>query len=151
MGGEPSAHVSSPNTDGMQKQKNPGLSLEPGISFFALFSALNKRINQVAEILRREQLSSSAITIPIHRETMESIKDIMTGNVDDEDKECFITGLDHTLGVPYNENYEETDRKINAAMGRALKKKEWFVKAPTRSPDLHNQDARQLPPVARTS
>lgn len=57
---------------------------------------------------------------PIHRETMEKIKDLMIGDVDEADKNCFIAGLDHTLGVPYNENYEETDQKINATMDEWL-------------------------------
>ena len=59
--------------------------------------------------------------LPIVRSTMENLKDEMIGTqFEESDKRAFIDGLDNTLAVPYNENYQEIDQMINAVMDEWL-------------------------------
>ena len=59
--------------------------------------------------------------LPINKAALDSNIDALIGeNFSDEDKQCFIDGLDYVLGVPYNEYYEQADQKVNNAMDEWL-------------------------------
>ena len=59
--------------------------------------------------------------LPINKAALEKNMDALIGDkFDEEDKECFIQGLDYVLKVPYNEYYEQADQKINNTMDQWL-------------------------------
>jgi len=59
--------------------------------------------------------------LPIVRSTLEELKNTMIGDVfTEEDKQSFISGLDYTLSVPYNNKYQALDQLINASMDEWL-------------------------------
>ncbi len=59
--------------------------------------------------------------LPINIAAMENNIDLLIGEkFSEEDKACFIEGMSHVLGVPYNEFYEQADQKINNAMDEWL-------------------------------
>lgn len=60
--------------------------------------------------------------IPIRRDTLENLSDVMIGeNFDEASRTAFIQGLDHIQGVPYNEFYNEIDTEVNSVL------EEWLL------------------------
>jgi len=59
--------------------------------------------------------------LPVNKAALDNNIDALIGdNFSEEDRQCFIDGLDYVLGVPYNEFYEQADQKINNAMDEWL-------------------------------
>jgi ABC-type glycerol-3-phosphate transport system substrate-binding protein len=59
--------------------------------------------------------------LPINRAVLDAnVNSLLGGNVSDTDIKAFKEGLDHVVGVPYNEYYEQADQKINNAMDEWL-------------------------------
>ncbi|CAK4843184.1 unnamed protein product, partial [Aphanomyces euteiches] len=55
--------------------------------------------------------------LPVHKDTFNDVsKDLFGDKISAEDKQAFIDALDHTVSVPYNDFYEESDQKINASL-----------------------------------
>ena len=59
--------------------------------------------------------------LPIHRKVLdENINTLLGEKASAEDVQAFVDGLDHVLGVPYNDYYEQADQKINNVMDEWL-------------------------------
>lgn len=65
--------------------------------------------------------ASSVGGLPIHKKVLEAnIGQLLGEKATEDDIQCFISGLDHVLQVPYNDYYEQADQAINNTMDEWL-------------------------------